>query len=224
VSGYYDNTLAAERLKLVYDLASPRIRQYLKAEMAHVISHLNACDLVLELGCGYGRVLARLSPFVATAVGIDTSLASLTYGRRSHIAPDDCLLVCADAVHLPFPDGTFDCVVCIQNGISAFDVNRLALVRESLRVTKHGGKALFSSYTEQFWPHRLEWFEAQSKAGLVGPIDYSKTGNGVIVCADGFIAHTVGFDEFLSVALQMGIGPLIREIDKSSLFCELKAE
>lgn len=220
MSSYYAKKLAADRLELVYMIASPRIRQYLDAEIDHVAGQIRPDDFILELGCGYGRVLERLATNVGVAVGVDTSIESLSYGRAMGVLPSNCFLICADAVQLPFPDGLFDCTVCVQNGISAFKVDRLALVRESLRVTKSGGKVLFSSYAARFWPDRLRWFEAQSKAGLLGQIDYDRTGDGVITCTDGFTAHTVGPDEFRSLAESVGLVPVIREIDRSSLFCE----
>ena len=61
MGNYYDDHLSANRLKRVYDLAPARVRRYLDAEITHVISHLNDSHLVLELGCGYGRVLAQLA-------------------------------------------------------------------------------------------------------------------------------------------------------------------
>src|SRR5947209_3540059 len=45
-------------------------------------------------------------------------------------------------------------------------------------------------YTPQFWEHRLEWFEIQAAHHLIGEIDYQTTGNGTIVCKDGFRATT----------------------------------
>jgi ubiquinone/menaquinone biosynthesis C-methylase UbiE len=219
--GYYISTLSAERLRQVYDLAPPRTRQYLEAEIKHLLTQIGPADTVLELGCGYGRVLARLAEKTATVVGIDTSLSSLRYGRRFLQTSPDCGLVCADAGHLPFRDRSFDCVICIQNGISAFKIDPRDLIRESLRITKVGGKAIFSSYSEKFWPERLHWFELQSKAGLVGPIDYGKTGNGVIVCTDGFTARTFSPDEFRALASEFDAQVTIEEIDESSLFCAL---
>jgi len=95
------------------------------------------------------------------------------------------------------------------------------LVRESLRVTKPGGTVLFSSYSDRFWEDRLHWFQLQSEAGLLGEIDHEKTGDGVIVCKDGFTATTVEPEEFFSLVEGIDIDTRIVEVDKSSLFCEI---
>ena len=222
MSGYYDKSLSAERLKRVYDIAPPRTKQYLKAELAHVLKTIRPDHIILELGCGYGRALIRFAEQAAVAVGIDTALQSLKYGDNLYRNASNCQFVCADATLLPFRDRIFDRVICIQNGISAFNRDPVALIRESLRVTKPDGIALFSSYSEKFWKHRLEWFEAQSAAGLLGPIDYEKTHDGNIVCTDGFTATTFTPEKFLSLASQFDVSAKIEEVDESSVFCELE--
>ena len=217
---YYDDHLCAHRLKRCYEIAPPRVQQYLEAEIEHVLRHVRSTDSVLELGCGYGRVLAPLARRARVVIGIDTSLASLHLAGHE-IESGRCHLICMDASRLGFADGTFDCVICIQNGTSAFHVDQRVLIRESVRVTKPGGIALFSSYAARFWDHRLEWFRMQVAEGLLGEIDYEKTGDGVIVCKDGFTATTLGPDEFRDLTSDLDAQVGIEEVDGSSLFCEI---
>jgi 2-polyprenyl-6-hydroxyphenyl methylase/3-demethylubiquinone-9 3-methyltransferase len=93
-----------------------------------------------------------------------------------------------------------------------------------MRVTRSGKTILFSSYSERFWEDRLEWFRIQSDHGLIGEIDYDATGDGVIVCKDGFRASTVGPDDFVSLTSDFDIIPKITEVDGSSVFCEIPVE
>jgi 2-polyprenyl-6-hydroxyphenyl methylase/3-demethylubiquinone-9 3-methyltransferase len=219
--GYYDKTLSAQRLKLCYEIAPPRVQQYLEAEIQHVLQHIRTGDRVLELGCGYGRILMRLAQKAGLVIGIDTSIESLSFGQQMFKSLSNCSLLNMDAMNLGFRKQTFDCVVCIQNGISAFHVDKRKLIRESVRVTKSGGIVLYSSYAEKFWDSRLEWFERQSKAGFLGEIDIRKTGNGVVVCKDGFIATTVTPSQFRSLVTGLSADVTIVEVDESSLFCEV---
>lgn len=218
---YYRKKLAAENLRRVYETAPPRIRQYLDAEVDHVCSHIFRRDKVLELGCGYGRVLRTLADRAAFVLGIDTSMDSL---RDAHVAlqsRDNVALACMDAGNLAIANESFNVVLCIQNGISAFHVDRLLLMREALRVTVPDGRVLFSSYAGSFWDERLKWFELQSNLGLLGPIDYARTGAGEIYCTDGFHASTVGPAEFKSLMSRLDIIGSLVEVDRSSLFCEI---
>ncbi|UCF79114.1 MAG: class I SAM-dependent methyltransferase [Candidatus Eiseniibacteriota bacterium] len=221
MSSYYEEKLAAERLKRCYDIAPPRVKQYLNAEIVHVLGSMKTGRTVLELGCGYGRVLVRLAEKAGSLVGIDISRVSLLLARRTMSAYPDCLLVQADAVRLPFQDRSFDLVACIQNGISAFHSDNRLLIGESVRVTKHGGKVLFSSYSDKFWNHRLEWFRLQAREGLLGEFDEEKAKNGVIECKDGFEATTVRPKDFLSLTAGLDAEVRLEEVDESSLFCEI---
>ncbi len=221
MSDYYSDKLSAQRLKRVYEIAPPRIRQYLDAEIDHVLRKIRTADMVLELGCGYGRIIPHIAKKAGWVIGIDTSHASLFLGQEMLKGISNYLIVQMNALHLAFRDKVFDRVICIQNGISAFHVNQRDLIREGIRVTKSGGTVFFSTYSDKFWEDRLEWFRLQSENGLVGEIDLEKTGNGVIVCTDGFTATTVRPDRFQLLTQQLDVDTRIVEVDESSLFCEI---
>jgi len=219
--GYYTEKLAAERLRACYDLAPPRTKAYLEAEIEFVLERTRRSMVVAELGCGYGRVLERLLPAVDVVVGIDTSPASLRMALEFTGRKPSLRLACMDAVCLGFRDHIFDLTLCVQNGICAFAVDQQRLFREAVRVTRSGGLVLFSSYSARFWEHRLQWFEIQSAHRLIGEIDHQATGNGVIVCTDGFRATTADATTFERLAASLGVTPRITEVDGSSLFCEV---
>jgi 2-polyprenyl-6-hydroxyphenyl methylase/3-demethylubiquinone-9 3-methyltransferase len=218
---YYSEKLSAERLKRVYEIATPGIRRYLESEIAYIVDRIGPGDSVVELGCGYGRVLRNLSRAAEFVVGIDSSLSSVEMAREYLADVSNCHLFTMDAAALGFRDRVFDVVACIQNGLSAFKVNPHDLVSECVRVTRPGGRILLSSYSERFWLDRLEWFEMQAKEGLLGEIDYDATGDGVIVCKDGFRATTFSPDDFQSLAAELRLSCTIEEVDESSLFCEI---
>jgi len=224
VQGYYSEKLSAERLQLCYEIAPPRVKQYLDAEIEFVLDKIRQTDLVLELGCGYGRVLQKLVEKAKTVFGIDTSRASLFLVEKTIGKIPSLHLSVMNAVELGFSDRKFDRVICIQNGISAFKVNKRKLIEEAIRVTRSGGTILFSSYSERFWEDRLEWFRLQSEYGLIGEIDENVSKDGIIVCKDGFRSDTIGPDEFISLTSTYGIEPIITEVDGSSIFCEIRVE
>ena len=216
---YYSEKLSAERLKQCYDIVNERIKQYLSAEINFVLNHIKKTDIILELGCGYGRVLKRLAPNAAKVFGIDTSKASLNFAREYLTGLNNIELLKMNVKALEFPPQTFDVVLAIQNGISAFKVAPEIVIQESLRVTKHKGKVLLSSYSEKIWEARLEWFLQQAKAGLLGEIDLEKTGNGVIIGKDGFRATTFSREDFQQLVTKLGLEAIIEEVDNSSIFC-----
>jgi 2-polyprenyl-6-hydroxyphenyl methylase/3-demethylubiquinone-9 3-methyltransferase len=219
MKSYYSDKLSAEDLKRCYDIAPPRVQQYLAAEIVHVRSRIKPGDCILELGCGYGRILTALAGSAGRLVGIDISLSSL-HMAQDYLRERDNVSICLmDAVNMGFRAACFDVVFCIQNGISAFHVDRRALINSAVSVTKPGGHVL--SYAEEFWHERLGWFRMQAAHGLLGEIDEDKTGNGMIICKDGFRATTVSHEEFIRLTEHLGKQVSIEQVDSSSVFCEI---
>jgi len=220
---YYSKKLSAERLELCYELAPPRVQQYLSAEIEYVVSRIPTGGVVLELGCGYGRVLDRIARVSSLVCGIDTSVDSLRLAKNLLASATNVAIAWMDASAPAFGAATFDAVCCLQNGISSFHVDQRALMEAAVKITRPGGKVLFSSYADEFWEHRLNWFRIQSAHGLVGEIDESATGDGKIICTDGFTATTVSPHRFSALAHGLGSEVSINVVDGSSVFCEITA-
>lgn len=91
---------------------------------------------VLDVACGTGIVARRAADLVgpANVVGVDLNEAMLTVARR--VRPDIDWRQ-GDVAALPFPDGSFDAVVC-QMALMFFP-DRAAAIREMGRVTSVGG-------------------------------------------------------------------------------------
>ncbi len=221
MEGYYTKKLGAERLERCYEIATPAVVRYLKREIEHVLDKVTEHDLVLELGCGYGRAMKPLCTKARFVIGVDTAPQNIEYGRKFLEGRKNSRILCMNAAEPAFPDGLFDTVVCIQNGICAFHEDKETLMREAVRVTRAGGCVLFSSYSQKFWEERLEWFYLQAEEGLLGRIDEEKTKNGVIVCTDGFEVTTETPEEFSALATRLDLEYRITEVDGSSVFCEI---
>nr|NQU94204.1 class I SAM-dependent methyltransferase [Bacteroidota bacterium] len=221
MTNYYSNLLNANKLQRCYEVAPARVKQFLEAEIDFVLNKISRNDAVLDLGCGYGRVAIRLSEKAKKVVGIDISKDNIQLAKQIIRANENCEFYTMDAIDLKFDDNSFDTVICVQNGISAFKVNPLNLIKESIRVARKGGTVLFSSYSDKFWDQRLQWFQIQAENGLIGEIDDSITKNGVIICKDGFKAITYSGQEFLELASNFDVQATIHEIDNSSVFCEM---
>jgi len=102
-------------------------------------------DRVLELACGTGILTRRIAaalPRSARLTATDLNQPMLEYAQRK--LPFDSRLEwrVADASKLPFPDATFDRVVC-QFGVMFFP-DKLAALREALRVLRPGGEFSFN--------------------------------------------------------------------------------
>ena len=96
---------------------------------------------VLEVGAGSGRDTLALAVAGARAVVLDYSPASLALVRRQAMERGiSVALVQADALAMPFRDGTFD--VLFHQGLLEHFRNPLPLLLENARVTAHGGRVI----------------------------------------------------------------------------------
>jgi len=221
MENYYAKNLSAWRLKRVYEIGSPRLKQYLESEIQYILDKTKPTDTVIEIGCGYGRIPERIAVKAKKVVGIDIAEENIKLGKELLSKFDNVELYQMDAGNMDLPDATFDLVVIAQNGISAFKVPPENLLKECLRIAKKSGIILLSTYSSKFWNDRVEWFKKQSEEGLLGEIDWDKTKDGVIICKDGFKATTFSPDDFNFLTAKFNITPNITEIDESSLFCEI---
>lgn len=101
---------------------------------------------VLEIACGSGivtqRLVKTLSPF-STLIATDLNPDMLSVARKR--VPDQHLeWMAADALDLPFPDSSFDLVVC-QFGFM-FMPDKARAFAEVCRVLQPGGRLLFNTW------------------------------------------------------------------------------
>jgi 2-polyprenyl-6-hydroxyphenyl methylase/3-demethylubiquinone-9 3-methyltransferase len=137
---------ATRHLRHRYDAAPPAARRHLDAEIDFILQRLSPHSYVLELGCGYGRVLARVRGYARMVYGIDISVGSLLMAREFLGPEPSCRLAAMDACSLAFPRSSFDVVLCIQNGLSSLQGDAAALVREAIRVARPNGEILISVF------------------------------------------------------------------------------
>jgi len=104
---------------------------------------LQSGQQVLDVACGTGIVARQAAPLVGAQgqiVALDMNPTMLAVARALP-APAGAAIVWheGNALALPFPDHTFDVVLC-QHGLSFFP-DRAAAVRDMRRVLRPGGRA-----------------------------------------------------------------------------------
>jgi ubiquinone/menaquinone biosynthesis C-methylase UbiE len=101
---------------------------------------------VLEISCGSGRLTRHLRNFFDRSVQLVATDISEDMIRvaRINLADQDIEFAVADGQDLPFPDESFDCVIC-QYGLMFFPDQEKG-IREAYRVSKKGGKYIFSTW------------------------------------------------------------------------------
>jgi ubiquinone/menaquinone biosynthesis C-methylase UbiE len=105
-------------------------------------------DTILDIGCGGGRALKRLSSLVPDGklYGVDyaeTAVACTKEENEADIASGKLTVVQGSVSALPFPDNTFDKIFSIESYYFWPDLQND--VKEILRVLKPGGRVFIAA-------------------------------------------------------------------------------
>ena len=104
----------------------------------------SSADLLLDVACGPGRLLATVAPYVRFAVGVDLTPEMLMVARGRRREQPSCAigLVLGEGERLPFRDEAFTVVtttLAIHHYVDPFRV-----LQEMVRVCKPGKKIAIS--------------------------------------------------------------------------------
>lgn len=122
--------------------------------------NLNTTAALLDLGTGPGDYPARLrrEGHLGRLVGVDRSSGMVGQASTTHADLESLEFIEADAMHLPFPDASFDAVTARHMLYHVPDLDRALL--EARRVLKPGGRFLAltnaDGYMHEFWNLALE--------------------------------------------------------------------
>jgi ubiquinone/menaquinone biosynthesis C-methylase UbiE len=104
-------------------------------------------DLILEIGCGIGRVGKPLSRECLRWIGADISGAMLGHAAaRLKECPNTTLVELATVGLQEFPLDSFDLVYCTIVFMHLFEWDRYRYVQEAYRILRPGGRCYFDNY------------------------------------------------------------------------------
>ncbi len=133
-----------EKFARFYDFVVYPFRR-LRSDVA-VLLEVGARDKVLDVATGTGEQALAFAERGAEVVGIDLSEQMLGVARRKNRFPN-LSFQRADAVDLPFADGSFD-LVCISFALHEMpDSVRASVLSSMASVTKPGGRVVVVDYS-----------------------------------------------------------------------------
>ncbi len=126
--------------------------------------------LVLDVATGTGRlplILARNAKFDGHVIGLDASRRMLNRAQEKIATArfeSFASLLHHDASELPFADGSFDVVTCLE--ALEFMPDPQAALAEMIRVLRHGGLLLTTIRIDTRWMPDRTWSKAKMRSEL----------------------------------------------------------
>jgi dolichol-phosphate mannosyltransferase len=148
-----------------YDSPIPLQRWWQRRRYRHITDLITGCGPVLDVGCGSSRIISALP---SGSVGLDVLARKLRYARRYPVP-----LVQGSGFALPFPDGSFPCV--LSSEVIEHVPKESPILEELCRVLAPGGRLVLGTPDYD----RREWVYLEKIYGWVAPGGY----------ADEHIAH-----------------------------------
>lgn len=147
----------------LYSLGNPEL---LKRATDEIVTKLRAWGLVtgnvdlLDIGCGIGRLLVALSPYTASATGIDVSTEMVKAAQRRCAGLSNVTVLKGDGRGLTgLADASFDVAIAVdsfpylrQSGYALVE----QFVAESARVLRPRGELIIFNYSDSIGPVHAE--------------------------------------------------------------------
>jgi len=139
-------------------------------------------DLGLDVGCGTGLLLEKISNCVGVAVGLDLSRGLISWARSKLKESQNAVLILSDADYLPFRQRTFDklfAITLLQN-IS----NPREALSEAIRVTRSEATMVVSGLKKKYSKEELTALIASVGLTVQGLVD-GELKDFVAICRKG---------------------------------------
>lgn len=134
-----------------YDTWLPPQRYWQRKRYLHITELMNQKTACLDLGCGSSRIIEALPK---GSVAVDILFRKLRFSKRYGQT-----LVNASALSLPFPDESFECVICSQ---LIEHIPRDCIFDELHRVLRKGGRLVLGTPDYANWQWLvIEWLYAR---------------------------------------------------------------
>lgn len=193
--------------------------EFFTEDINYIKEKLPQGKYVLEVGCGFGRLLKELSAVSSKVVGIDFSSFQLEQAEKELADIPSIELLLMDAAQMKFPDNMFDIVLCLNCSLGNMPGIVDKVLSEMVRVVKPGGLITIRVFenTEAVKEAQIQNYQ---RLGFTNIED-----DGIaITTSEGFYSKRFTKNELLELCNKAGIkGGVNKDCSAGLLFTGLKS-
>ncbi len=180
------------------------LQQFFELDLKYIHTNLEANKEVLEVGCGFGRLLPELSKLSRNVTGIDFSDLQLSQAQEIVANLKNVQLLKMRAESMAFRSESFALSLCMNCTLGNMPNIEKTVVEEMVRVTKSGGKVIIRIFADTE-AVRLAQYENYNRLGLTNIRD-----NGSAITTDeGFYSRRFNKTELQELFKKTGLTPTI---------------
>ena len=149
MAGWKDKRRVMQRYDLTAKMYEERYAEEQKTKYKTALKNVDiAGSMVLDVGCGSGLFFREVASKSEIAVGVDFSRKLLLKAKERADGFGNCVVLQADADHLPFEDASFDVIFAftvLQNMPKP-----AVTLKELMRVAEIGGRVVITGLKKAF--------------------------------------------------------------------------
>jgi ubiquinone/menaquinone biosynthesis C-methylase UbiE len=124
------------------------LKNFFGQDITYIVETLESGKDVLEVGCGFGRLLPALAKKCKTVTGIDFSDLQLSQAKEGSASLSNVTLLKMNAESLEFADNSFDISLCMNCTLGNMPGIEKQVIQEMIRVTKPGGRVVIRVFAD----------------------------------------------------------------------------
>ena len=133
---------------------------------------------VLEVGCGYGRLLFPLSEKSSKVVGIDFSKKELSQAKRNFRKIKNVKFYYMNATKIHFGKLKFDYVLLMNNALGNMPGIEKKVIGQMIKAAKNGGRIFIRVFSEKAKTAQLKNYKKLGMKGIINLGNAYKTKEG----------------------------------------------
>lgn len=170
-------------------------------------------SIVLDVGCGDGRMIKFFSKICKKVINIDNDKNAFEKCKENSKQLNNVEIFLEDAENMHFQDKELDVVCCIGTFCN-FGETKHKILLEMKRVLKENGILIITIYNENALEERLKIYEKYT------PGEFINKGNGTILYKNGVISEQFSEEQIRKILREASFD--VEEVIKGGIFYLVK--